>query len=273
MNEPTNDQVNDAMNDAMNDTDWWASRLVDHEIAFADVPAELRSAVQSRVKEFDAQRRTLNRLGLEHRVDPELTARAVATAMRAPDAIVVPLRRRLAPFAAVAAASIAVVVIGVSVLRSDDRPDVVAIDATSAETFADPTPAVGDDADARSSAPAEVAPTIDGNTLAMTTDTAALEAGAPDTASADVATPRAPMPNEVTEIADMIELAAYLEQWRITPPALLEGAAACEDDEGRPAIALNVRFAGIEAQAYFSPEAGVMLLAVADCLKLASIVP
>jgi hypothetical protein len=81
------------------------------------------------------------------------------------------------------------------------------------------------------------------------------------------------MPSEVTEIADMIELADYLRQWQTTPPALLDGPSACEDDEGRPAIAVNVRFAGIDAQAYFSPEAGVMLRAVADCLKLASIVP
>lgn len=81
------------------------------------------------------------------------------------------------------------------------------------------------------------------------------------------------MPTEITEIADMIELAELADEWRTSPPPLLDGPAACEDDQGRPAVAVNVRFAGIDAQAYYSPDAGVMLLAVADCLKLASIVP
>ena len=268
MNEPINDRASDQVNDA----DWWASRLVDQEIAFADVPADLRGAVQTRVEEFGRQRRALLRLGAEHRVDADVSERAVAAAMNPPAAVVVPIRRRVAPFVGVAAATIAVVVVGVSVLRSDDRPDVVTVDANAAAIEAVEDMTIGSDARSESGAAAEAAPPVDGSTLAMTIDPASPEASN-DTVPIDPAAPRAPMPSEVTEIADMIELADYLRQWQTTPPALLDGPSACEDDDGRPAIAVNVRFAGIDAQAYFSPEAGVMLRAVADCLKLASIVP
>jgi hypothetical protein len=266
-----NDPINDRANDQVNDADWWASRLVDEEIAFADVPADLRGAVLARAEEFARQRRALLRIGVDHRVEPDVSERAVAAAMNPPAAVVVPMRRHLAPFVGVAAATIAVVVIGVSVLRSDGRPDVVTVDANATATKAVEEMTTADDAPSESEAIAEAAP-VDGSTLAMTIDT-----GAPETSNDTVpiapASPRAPMPTEVTEIADMIELADYLRQWQATPPALLDGPSACEDDEGRPAIAVNVRFAGIDAQAYFSPEAGVMLRAVADCLKLASIVP
>jgi hypothetical protein len=267
MNEPINDRASDQVDDA----DWWASRLVDQEIAFADVPADLRGAVQIRVEEFGRQRHALLRLGVEHRVDADVSERAVSAAMNPTAAVVVPMRRRLAPFVGVAAATIAVVVVGVSVLRTDDRPDVVTVDANAAaEAVEDMT--IGNDARSESGPAVEAAPPVDGSTLAMTIDTAAPEASN-DTAPIDPVSSRAPMPSEVTVIADMIELAEYLRQWQTTPPALLDGPSACEDDAGRPAIAVNVRFAGIDAQAYFSPEAGVMLRAVADCLKLASIVP
>jgi hypothetical protein len=269
MNEPINDRARDQVDDA----DWWASRLVDQEIAFADVPADLRGAVQVRAEEFDRQRRALLRLGVDHRVESDVSERAVAAAMNPPTAVVVPMRRRLVPFVGVAAAAIAVVVVGVSVLRSDDRPDVVTIDANASATKTVEDMTTADDDRSESGAVAEAAPPVDGSTLAMTIDTAAPEVSDDTETTIDPASPRAPMPTEVTEIADMIELAEYLRQWQAAPPALLDGPPACEDDEGRPAIAVNVRFAGIDAQAYFSPEAGVMLRAVADCLKLASVMP
>lgn len=272
MNDPVNHRMNDSVNDQPNDVDWWASRLIDHEIAFADVPAELRGAVHERVEEFGTQRRTLLRLGTDHRVDVALTDRAVNSAMNAPDAVVVPLWRRLTPLVAVAAASIAVIVVGMSVLQGDDRPDLIAVDAPVVETGSDEI-ALTDGAATTGATPStDAVPVVDESASAMSIDSTA-----PDTEASDQTTPdavrRAPLPAEVTEIADVIELAEFVAEWSATPPALLEGPALCDDSEGRPAIAVNVRFAGIDARAYFSPEAGVVLRAVADCLNVASIVP
>lgn len=271
MSDPATQRPSDPENEPSTDVDWWASRLVDQEIAFADVPADLRGAVHERAETFGAQRRALLRLGADHSVDANVTERAIAAAYEPPAANVVPLRRRLVPLIGVAAASIAVVVVGISVLGSDDRSDVIAIDAPEIMTKSDDATIT---VDAVESAPTDVtedAPAIDGSALAMSVDTAAPADATPTTPSVDA--PLEPMPTEITEIADMIELAELAATWETSPPPRLDGPAACEDDQGRPAIAVNVRFAGIDAQAYYSPGAGVMLLAVADCLKLASIVP
>lgn len=265
------DPVNHQPNEPVTDVDWWASRLIDQEIAFADVPADLRGQVQERVETFAVQRRTLLRLGADHRVDSTATDRAIASALNPPEAVVVPLRRRLVPLLGVAAATIGVVVVGVSVLGTDDRPDVIAVEAPDRATKSNEASVTGDATDTTPNAVAEVAPPVDGSALAMSVDTAAPSVETPETVLPDA--PRVPMPAEVTDIADMIELADLAAEWRTSPPPLLDGPAACEDDQGRPAVAVNVRFAGIDAQAYYSPDAGVMLLAVADCLKLASIVP
>ena len=63
MNEPTPEL------DPELDVDWWSSRLVDREIDFADVPPDLRRAVQERSPTFAIQRRTLLRSGVENTFD------------------------------------------------------------------------------------------------------------------------------------------------------------------------------------------------------------
>lgn len=265
-----NDSFGHPGSDPASDVDWWASRLIDGEVAFADVPADLRGAVQDRVEVFNVQRRALLRLDVDHRVDSALTERAVSAAMHPPEATVVPWRRRLVPLLAVAAASIGVIAVGASVVGRDDSPDVIAVDAPTVMAESNAAPAFDDAPKAAPGSADDIVPPVDDNAVAMSVDTAApsLE---PETTTDT--TRREAMPDEITEIADMIELAALADRWRVSPPALLDGPAACVDDEGRPAVAVNVRFAGIDAQAYYSPESGVMLLAVADCLKLASIVP
>ena len=271
MSDRVSNQPNDPVNDTVNDVDWWASRLIDQEIAFADVPADLRGAVHERVETFGVQRRALLRLGADHRVDSTVTDRAIAAASNPPEAIVVPLRRRLVPLLGVAAATMGVIVVGVSVLGSDDRPDVIAVEASESASKSNDASITADPTRASPNAATEMVPPVDGSALAMSVDTVASDEATPDPWLADA--PREPMPSDVTEIADMIELADLAAEWRTSPPPLLDGPAACEDDQGRPAVAVNVRFSGIDAQAYYSPDAGVMLLAVADCLKLASIVP
>lgn len=257
------------------DIDWWASRLVDREIDFADVPADLRSAVQDRATAFITQRRTLLRLGQDHEVESSTTEAAIRVAHRSADASVVPLRRRLVPLVAVAAATIGVIGVGVAILQPDDSPDVVAFESVrvadsielASETVIAPEMA----------APAADDVIVDDSAAVMAVDgDDAKSSDAIDTTDEDMAIddrPTAPMPTDVVEIADKIELADVYRSWIDSTPPALEGDAACEDDFGRRALAINIRFAGIDAQAYFSREAGVILLAVADCLKLASIVP
>lgn len=258
------------------DIDWWASRLVDREIDFADVPADLRSAVQDKATVFTSQRRTLLRLGHEHHVDASTIDTAMRVARRSPETSVVPLRRRLAPLLAVAAATLGVVGVGVAILQPDDSPDVVAFENVRvAESVDLASDKVG--------APEVAAPPADSE-VSIDDSAAAMAFDGDDPGSSDAADTideamnvddlsSAPMPTDVVEIADMIELADVFRSWIDSPPPTLEGKAACEDDLGRRALAINIRFAGIDAQAYFSREAGVMLLAVSDCLKLASIVP
>lgn len=259
MNEPR--ERFDTPSGSMDDIDWWASRLVDGEIAFADVPVDLRGPVQQQADVFGIQRRTLMRAGVEHRVDAVLTDRAVTAALQPPAAVVVPIRRRLLPVVAVAAASIAVIAFGATVLQRDVEPDVVAFDAPAAETAVESA--------AISPEPAG-APEVTDTVAPVEADSSAQSI---DSMPATAPSAKAVMPSDVIEIADMIELSEIISGWWTSPPPLLADEPACTDDLGRPAVAVNVLFAGIEAQAYFSPERGVMLLAVADCLKLASIVP
>lgn len=280
MSEPNNESAGESISDV----DWWASRLVDQEIAFADVPVDLRGAVDERASVFAAQRRSMLRAGLDHRLDPSFTERAVSAARVAAsklpasdtEASVVPLRRRLAPVLAVAAAAIGVIAVGSSVLQRDDRPDVIALDAVAFDV--DPLSAESEkrsstDVDATAGTAAD-----DAAVSEMAIDESmVVESGPSDTAipmSADAPTvdPGNIDPG-VIEIATIAEAARLLSDWSITPPPTRADTVGCSDSKGRPAVALNVRFAGVDAIAFFSPTTGVSFYATADCRELASLVP
>lgn len=252
------------------DVDWWASRLVDREIEFADVPADLRGSVQARSAAFMVQRRTLLRSGAENVVDESVTNAAIAAALRSPTATVIPLRRRLAPILAVAAVSIGVIAIGTSILRPDDSTDETAVE------FADMA--------------ANVDVVREAEIPAAVTSESVVEGAAPesDTASAmgiDDAAPTIPPADELSEmatanvsidtveIADENELSELFRSWIDSSPPTSTEAPSCDDDFGRPELSLTVTFAGIEARVYFSPEDGVSVRAISDCSILASIVP
>lgn len=255
MNEPTPD------NEPEFDVDWWASRLVDRDIEFADVPVDLRGAVHDRSTSFATQRRTLLRSGSEHVVDASVTNTAVAAALRPSDATVASVRRRLVPVLAVAAVSVGVIAIGVATLRPDDSPDVVTVGISDAVASVDATRSSNEGAMVESeSAASAIAPADEVASASVLDET-------------DAAPLVAETPSEVIEIADMIELSELFRSWSDAQPPFLAGTPACEDDQGRRALALNISFAGIDAQAYFSPDAGVLLKAASDCSTLASIVP
>lgn len=255
MNDPTPED------DPELDVDWWASRLVDREIEFADVPADLRGSVQARSAAFMVQRRTLLRAGAEDVVDESVTNAAVAAALRSPTATVIPLRRRLAPILAVAAVSIGVIAIGTSILRPDDSTDETAIE------LADMTASVDIVREAETSTAVAAEPVVEA--IAPENDSAS--AMAIDDASSDMAA--ADVPIDAVDIADENELSELFRSWVDSPPPASTESPACDDDFGRPELSLTVTFAGIEARVYFSPEDGVSVVAISDCSILASIVP
>ncbi len=255
MNHPTPED------DPVLDVDWWASRLVDREIEFADVPADLRGAVHDRSTSFATQRRALLRSGAEHVLDTPMTNAAVAAALRPSDATVTPIRRRLAPVLAVAAVSVGVIAIGVASLRPNDSPDVVAVGIFDAAVSMDANRNTNEGAMVESeSAAAAIAPSDDAASALALDET-------------DAAPLVAETPSEVVEIADTTDLVDLFSAWIHSPPPTLTGTPSCGDDLGRRPLALTIRFDGIDAQAYFSPDAGVLLKATSDCSTLASIVP
>ena len=255
MNEPTPEL------DPELDVDWWSSRLVDREIDFADVPPDLRRAVQERSTTFAIQRRTLLRSGVENTVDTSVTNDAIVAALRSPDATVTPLRRRLVPILAVAAASVGVIAMGAAILQPDETPDVVAFESEMVVAGVEITPAVVEQPiDDEKNSPDVDSPESDSAT-AMAVEEMTAEPPVTD------------VPSDVLEIADVTELSDWFRSWGDSPPAARAGTSSCNDDRGRLALDVDVRFAGIDAQVYFSPEAGVILLAVSDCSTLASIVP
>ena len=262
MNEPNrpSDSQPDPNRDATSDVDWWASRLVDGEIAFADVPADLRREVDGRVAVFATQRRTMLRSAADHHVDTRIVDAAVTAALDPRDAVVVPLRRRLVPFFAVAAASIAVIAFGASVLQRDDDTDVIALDASTEAVVSTVVPAIGDQTVEKT---VEATPGDEQSAAAMSLDSAV---DSPDQGPAS-------MPTTVTDIANTDELADFTREWWTSPPPFADGEPSCRDELGRRPVAVRLTFAGVETEVYFSPEQGVMLLSTADCSKLASIIP
>ena len=262
MNDPTrhSGSIPEPNRDATSDVDWWASRLVDGEIAFADVPADLRREVDGRVAVFATQRRTMLRSAADHHVDTRVVDAAVTAALDPHDAVVVPLRRRLVPFFAVAAASIVVIAFGASVLQRDDDTDVVALDASVEVVASSAVPAIGDEPVERTVASA---PGDEESAAAMSLDSTV---DSPDQGPAS-------MPASVVDIANTDELADFTREWWTAPPPTADGEPICRDDLGRRPVAVRLTFAGVETEVYFSPEQGVMLLSMADCSKLASILP
>ncbi|MDA0371167.1 MAG: hypothetical protein O3C62_01050 [Actinomycetota bacterium] len=251
------------------DVDWWASRLVDREIDFADVPADLRAPVQERSASFATQRRSLLRVGAEHTLESSVTDAAIVAARRPPEIASLPRRRRLTPLLAMAAASVGVIAIGANIFRSGDSPVAVTLESQMVITDLDGARSTTDEIIVESAPKSVPGVAEDDPASAMAVDDTQSEPS-----ESEELTDLPPESTSVTvEISDLDALSDLSRSWSDSSPPLLSEAPACDDDRGRRAIDLDIRFAGIDAQAYFSPEAGVILRAVSDCEELASIVP
>jgi hypothetical protein len=224
------------------DVDWWASRVVDREVEFADVPAELRTDVQARAADFDSIRRGLLAIGVVDAADELSVSRAIRDGSAVPMARVnnTSAKRIIGPLA-MAAALVAVVAIGVSVIGRESR---------SNDDFASTA------AEVPASSP-----------LAKSTESAAGTAMAVESADAAVA---APMNEEsAVQIADMVALGEFTNGWWTNPP-VTKDAGTCPVMDAMRVVDIEIVFAGMPAEIHMGPDS-LKVFALADCMVLAGI--
>lgn len=218
--------------------DDYASRLLDREIEFADVPADLRAFVQLRSEEFAAIRDAIR---VPIAIDSSLTERAVESTLRPSSRF----RFRTVWASAAAAAVVLVVAIGiVTTNRSTEAPmaDSSAPDMAAAVVADAATPAA--------------------QTKAIGTTTIVLEAAA---------TPmQSPQVTESTDIPDIVALGELVSMWRTNPPALLDGPSICPLLSGFRVAAGPFTFAGQTVEIHVSDDE-IRVVSTSDCAQVASI--
>ncbi|MBU3689514.1 MAG: hypothetical protein B7C54_06310 [Acidimicrobiales bacterium mtb01] len=225
-----------------------ASRLLDRDIEFADVPADLRSAVQARADGFARHRSVLLRID---DIDDGVVDHAIAAALHPPTAS----RFRSSVLGAAAAAIALVIALGAIVASrgGGDDPISEVADAPN-ESVASGFAAVPQaEAKSQNDAAAAVAETV----LATPMQT-------PLVAGTSVGG------NGSTEIADMVALAAIASEWSTTPPSFSEQSPTCALDEGARLVAGEFTFAGLTAEIHVG-DRGLVVFSLADCTKMASI--
>jgi type IV secretory pathway VirB2 component (pilin) len=228
--------------EAVDVVDWWASRVVDREVEFADVPSELRADVQARAADFDSIRRGLLATGVGDAADEMAISRAIREASTAPSAHAdrASIKRIIGPLA-MAAALVAVVAIGVSIVGRD---------SSSSDDFA--------------STAAEVsAPT----TRTKSTESVADTAMAIESAGAVAVAPM--NDGSAVRIADMVELGEVTSGWWANPPATKD-SGTCPVMDAMRVVDIEIVFAGMPAEIHLGPDS-LKVLALADCMVLAGI--
>lgn len=217
--------------DGVDDVDWWASRLADREIDFADVPADLRSAVQDRARRFGENRNRLLRSATDTRMDDATLDRAVRAAIR-PTSGGSRTRSFFVPLSA-AAAIVAVIAIGLSLVDDGDSDSIITsgVEETSLDEKSVSTAASADQAMVAT----EMAPAAEG----ARTDSIVI-----DTAE---------------------RLVALARDWATTAPAQRD-EPFCPD--GSPALELEAIHAGVAVEVHYAPDRGATLVAIDDCRLL-----
>lgn len=222
--------------------DWWASRVVDREVEFADVPADLRARVHARATDFAAVRTGLSAIGAPGVIDDIAIARAIRSAKTAPRSS----WRRIGGPLSMAAALIGVIAIGITTIGRDSRSN---DDLTAADQSTMSSP------------------------LAKTADTQAPASESQEVIEAAGAAESEVMSTtgESVEIADMVELGQLTNSWWTTPPTM-SPAAMCPLAEGMRRVDMDVMFDGIPAEIHFASN-NLKVVALSDCMVLASITP
>jgi hypothetical protein len=240
--DPTNNTDDDIIIDEL------ASRLVDRDVDLADVPSELRAAVESRAAQFVTTRQQL--LTSLPQADGSTIDRAVNEALRShrTQSVTHTRARKFGVYiGSLAAAAVVVAIVGVAVTQSGSSDESVSDMAVAAKISPDVAAAP-----MASEAPAEMS----------------AESFSPMIADSAISGAKASLIiNDTSELQDLVS------EWSVEGFVVPQKSEALCDDPLRPAIDVDVTFAGEPAEIHFNPQDGVIVYRISDCSVIIGIVP
>ena len=240
--DPTNNTDDDIIIDEL------ASRLVDRDIDLADIPSELRTAVESRAAQFVTNRQQL--LTSLPQADGAAIDRSINDALRGSrtQPVVRAKSRKFGVYiGSLAAAAVVVAVVGVAVTQSGSSDESVSDMAVAAKI----SPEV-EAAPMASEAPAEMS----------------AASFAPMAADSALSGAKASLIIDGTD-----ELQDLVSEWSVEGFVVPQRTVALCGDPLRPAIDVEVTFAGEPAEIHFSIADGIVVYRTDTCDMMSGIVP
>jgi hypothetical protein len=240
--DPTNNTDDDIIIDEL------ASRLVDRDVDLADVPSELRAAVESRAAQFVTTRQQL--LTSLPQADGSTIDRAVNEALRSSrtQSVTHTRSRKFGVYiGSLAAAAAVVAIVGVAVTQSGSSNESVSDMAVAAKI----SPEVAA-APMASDAPADMS----------------AESFSPVIADSAVSGAKASL-----IISDTNELQDLVSEWSVEGFVVPQKSEPLCDDPLRPAIDVEATFAGELAEIHFSIADGIVVYRIDSCDMMGGIVP
>ena len=240
--DPTNNTDDDIIIDEL------ASQLVDRDIDLADIPSELRTAVESRAAQFVTNRQQL--LTSLPQADGSTIDRALNEALRSSrtQPVVRAKSRKFGVYiGSLAAAAVVVAVVGVAVTQSGSSDESVSDMAVAAKI----SPEV-EAAPMASEAPAEMS----------------AASFAPMAADSALSGAKASLIIDGTD-----ELQDLVSEWSVEGFVVPQRTVALCGDPLRPAIDVEVTFAGEPAEIHFSIADGIVVYRTDTCDMMSGIVP
>ncbi len=230
------------------DIDEFASRLIDHDIELSEIPHELRAAVDARAIQFgDNRQQILASVPLADSSSINDAIQRAAVAGKAQSTTQSKHRRLSMYVASLAAAAAVVAVVGIAVTRSGSSDQSVAEIAATAkiapEAFSAPL---------ASEAPADM-------TAASSAPMAADSALAGAKSSYII--------NDINELQDLVS------EWSVEGFVVPQKTEPLCGDPLRPAIDIEVTFAGDPAEIHFSVRDGIVVYRLDTCDMMGGIVP
>ena len=239
--DPTNNTDDDIIIDEL------ASRLVDRDIDLADIPSELRTAVESRAAQFVTNRQQL--LTSLPQADGSAIDRSINDALRGSrtQPVVRAKSRKFGVYIGSLAAAAVVAVVGVAVTQSGSSDESVSDMAVAAKI----SPEV-EAAPMASEAPAEMS----------------AASFAPMAADSALSGAKASLIIDGTD-----ELQDLVSEWSVEGFVVPQRTVALCGDPLRPAIDVEVTFAGEPAEIHFSIADGIVVYRTDTCDMMSGIVP
>jgi hypothetical protein len=240
--DPTNNTDDDIIIDEL------ASQLVDRDIDLADIPSELRTAVESRAAQFVTNRQQL--LTSLPQADGSTIDRSINDALRGSrtQPVVRAKSRKFGVYiGSLAAAAVVVAVVGVAVTQSGSSDESVSDMAVAAKI----SPEV-EAAPMASEAPAEMS----------------AASFAPMAADSALSGAKASLIIDGTD-----ELQDLVSEWSVEGFVVPQRTVALCGDPLRPAIDVEVTFAGEPAEIHFSIADGIVVYRTDTCDMMSGIVP